>query len=60
MWQLRLLLLHNIHFMFNTLSELILNESEELSGKPPVYEVFDEELRRTIFAAHEIPQYYSK
>lgn len=39
---------------------IILNESEELSGKPPVYEVFDEELRLTIFAAHKIPQYYSK
>ena len=39
---------------------IILNESEELSGKPPVYEVFDEELRLTIYAAHEIPHFYSK
>lgn len=39
---------------------IILNESEKLSGKPPVYELFDEELRLTIFAAHEIPEYYSK
>ena len=30
---------------------IILNESEVLSGKPPVYELFDEELRLTIFAA---------
>lgn len=30
---------------------IILNESERLSGRPPVYEVFDEELRLTIFAA---------
>ena len=30
---------------------IILNESETLSGKTPVYEVFDEELRLTIFAA---------
>ena len=30
---------------------IILNESETLSGKIPVYEVFDEELRLTIFAA---------
>ncbi len=30
---------------------IILNESETLSGKMPVYEVFDEELRLTIFAA---------
>ena len=30
---------------------IILNESERLSGKIPVYEVFDEELRLTIFAA---------
>ena len=30
---------------------IILNESEELSGKTPIYEVFDEELRLTIFAA---------
>ena len=33
---------------------IILNESEELSGKPPVYEVFDEELRLTIFASNSI------
>ena len=39
---------------------IILNESEDLSGKPPVYELFDEELRLTIFAAHEIPHFYSK
>jgi predicted HTH transcriptional regulator len=39
---------------------IILNESEELSGKPPVYELFDEELRLTIFASHTIPHYYSK
>ena len=30
---------------------IILNESEALSGRTPVYEVFDEELRLTIFAA---------
>ena len=30
---------------------IILNESESLSGNTPVYEVFDEELRLTIFAA---------
>ncbi len=30
---------------------IILNESESLSGNIPVYEVFDEELRLTIFAA---------
>ena len=30
---------------------IILSESETLSGKTPVYEVFDEELRLTIFAA---------
>ena len=30
---------------------IILSESEALSGKIPVYEVFDEELRLTIFAA---------
>ena len=30
---------------------IILSESEALSGKTPVYEVFDEELRLTIFAA---------
>ena len=30
---------------------IILNESEALSGKTPVYEVFNEELRLTIFAA---------
>ncbi|RKU09244.1 transcriptional regulator [Candidatus Poribacteria bacterium] len=34
---------------------IILNESEELSGKPPIYEIFDEELRLTIFASHCIP-----
>ena len=31
--------------------EFILNESETLSGKVPIYELFDEELRLTIFAA---------
>ena len=30
---------------------IIFNESEALSGKRPVYELFDEELRLTIFAA---------
>ncbi len=30
---------------------IILNESEALSGRMPVYELFDEELRLTIFAA---------
>ena len=30
---------------------IILNESQELSGKTPVYELFGEELRLTIFAA---------
>ena len=33
---------------------IILNESETLSGKIPVYEVFDEELRLTIFAAKPV------
>ncbi len=33
---------------------IILNESEELSGKAPIYEVFDEELRLTIFASRSI------
>ena len=33
---------------------IILNESEELSGKTPVYEIFDEELRLTIFASRSI------
>ena len=33
---------------------IILNESEELSGKTPLYEVFDEELRLTIFASRSI------
>ena len=31
---------------------IILNESEALSGKMPLYELFDEELRLTIFAAN--------
>ena len=35
---------------------IILNESEELSGKPPIYELFDEKLRLTIFASHPIPK----
>lgn len=30
---------------------IIFNESEKLSGKIPVYELFDEELRLKIFAA---------
>ncbi len=34
---------------------IILNESETLSGKTPVYELFDEELRLTIFAAEPPP-----
>lgn len=33
---------------------IILNESEKLSGKTPVYEVFGEELRLTIFAAESL------
>ena len=33
---------------------IILNESEELSGKMPIYEIFDEELRLTIFASRSI------
>lgn len=33
---------------------IILNESEQLSGEKPVYEVFDEELRLTIFAAKSL------
>ena len=33
---------------------IILGESEQLSGKKPVYEVFDEELRLTIFAAESL------
>ena len=39
---------------------IILNEGEELNGIPPVYELFDEELRLTIFATHESPHYSSK
>ena len=35
---------------------IILNESEELSGKIPVYEIFDEELRLTIFASRSISE----
>ena len=34
---------------------IILNESEAISGKTPMYEVFDEELRLTIFAAKPPP-----
>ena len=34
---------------------IILNESETLSGKTPIYELFDEELRLTIFAAKPPP-----
>ena len=33
---------------------IILNESKELSGKTPVYELFGEELRLTIFAAKSL------
>ena len=33
---------------------IILNESEQLSGKRPVYELFGEELRLTIFAAKSL------
>ena len=33
---------------------IILNESQELSGKTPVYELFGEELRLTIFAAKSL------
>ena len=33
---------------------IILNESETLSGKMPVYELFGEELRLTIFAAKSL------
>ncbi len=33
---------------------IILNESEKLSGKTPLYEVFGEELRLTIFAAESL------
>ena len=33
---------------------IILNESERLSGKAPVYELFGEELRLTIFAAKSL------
>ena len=33
---------------------IILNESERLSGKTPVYELFGEELRLTIFAAKSL------
>ena len=33
---------------------IILNESEQLSGKTPVYELFNEELRLTIFAAKSL------
>ena len=33
---------------------IILNESEQLSGKIPVYELFNEELCLTIFAAKSI------
>ena len=39
---------------------IILNESEELSGKTPVYELFDEELRLTIFASNSISDLRSK
>lgn len=33
---------------------IILNESKELSGKTPIYELFGEELRLTIFAAKSL------
>ena len=35
---------------------IILNESEQLSGKTPVYELFGEELRLTIFAAKSLQE----
>ena len=35
---------------------IILNESERLSGKAPVYEMFGEELRLTIFAAKSLQE----
>ena len=35
---------------------IILNESETLSGKTPLYELFGEELRLTIFAAESLQQ----
>lgn len=35
---------------------IILQESEQLSGKKPVYEVFGEELRLTIFAAKSLQE----
>ena len=35
---------------------IILNESERLSGKIPVYELFGEELRLTIFAAKSLQE----
>ncbi len=35
---------------------IILNESEQLSGKIPVYELFGEELRLTIFAAKSLQE----
>ncbi len=35
---------------------IILNESEQLSGKIPVYELFNEELRLTIFAAKSLQE----
>lgn len=35
---------------------IILNESEGLSGKTPLYELFGEELRLTIFAAESLQQ----
>ncbi len=35
---------------------ITLNESEQLSGKIPVYELFGEELRLTIFAAKSLQE----
>ena len=35
---------------------IILNESEQLSGKTPIYELFNEELRLTIFAAKSLQE----
>ena len=35
---------------------IILNESKQLSGKTPVYELFNEELRLTIFAAKSLQE----
>ena len=39
---------------------IILNESEALSGKTPVYELFGDELQLTIFASNSISDLRSK